>query len=103
MEMYALFQIAVIILTIVAMWRVFRKANQPGWASLIPIYNFYVLLKIGGKPGWWLILMFIPIVNIFIVIATMIGVANRFGKGMGFGLGLTFLAPVFFPLLAFRD
>jgi len=103
MDMYVLFQIGVMILMVVAMWRVFNKADQPGWASLIPIYNFYVLLKIGGKPGWWLILMFIPIVNFFVVIATMIGVANRFGKGTGFGLGLTFLTPIFLPILAFRD
>ena len=64
MDMYVLFQIGVMVLMVVAMWRVFNKADQPGWASLIPIYNFYVLLKIGGKPGWWLILMFIPIVNL---------------------------------------
>jgi TonB family protein len=41
-------------------WNVFVKAGWPGWAALIPFYNAYVLLKIGGKSGWWLPLFFIP-------------------------------------------
>jgi hypothetical protein len=41
---------------IVAMWKVFTKAGQPGWGAIIPIYNVYLLCKIAGKPGWWVIL-----------------------------------------------
>ena len=48
------------------MWKVFVKAGKPGWTSIIPIYNAYVLLQIVGKPWWWLILMLIPIVNVVI-------------------------------------
>ena len=39
------------LLLIVAMWKVFTKAGQPGWASLIPIYNLYIWCKIVGRPG----------------------------------------------------
>jgi hypothetical protein len=41
---------------IVAMWKVFTKAGQPGWGAIIPIYNVYLLCKIAGKPGWWVML-----------------------------------------------
>jgi len=86
---------------IVAMWKVFTKAGQPGWAILVPIYNAYVMLKIAGKPGWWLILLLIPIVNIVIGIMALAGLASNFGKGGGFVVGLLFLPFVFYPILAF--
>ena len=54
------------LLMIVAMWKVFTKAGQPGWASIIPIYNLYIWCKIVGRPWWWILLMLIPFVN-FIV------------------------------------
>jgi hypothetical protein len=94
-------QLAVAIFMIVAMWKVFVKAGQPGWAILVPIYNAYVMLKIAGKPGWWLILMLIPIVNIVIAIMTLAGLAGNFGKGGGFVVGLIFLPVIFYPILAF--
>jgi hypothetical protein len=48
--------VLIALLLIVAMWKVFTKAGQPGWASIIPIYNLYVWCKIVGRPGWWIIL-----------------------------------------------
>lgn len=51
-------------LMIAGMWKVFTKADQPGWASLIPIFNFYILIKIADRPGWWIILTFIPVVSL---------------------------------------
>jgi hypothetical protein len=95
--------LAVIILMIVSMWKVFTKAGQPGWASIIPIYNMIIMLQIANKPLWWIILFFIPIVNIVIAIITNIAIAEKFGKGAGFGIGLSFLGFIFFPILAFGD
>ena len=92
-----------IVLIIYSGWKVFEKAGQPGWAILIPFYNFYILLKIANKPGWWLVLMFIPLVNFVVLILMSIAVAQNFGKGVGFGLGLAFLGFIFFPILAFSD
>ena len=43
--------LAIVVFIIAAMWRVFEKAGQPGWAAIIPIYNLYIMLKIGRKPG----------------------------------------------------
>lgn len=94
-------EIAFIILMIVAMWKIFTKAGQPGWGSIIPIVNFYFLCKIAGRPGWWLILMLIPFVNFIIIIILSIDIAKAFGKGAGFGIGLLLLPFIFYPVLAF--
>ncbi|MHA1941311.1 MAG: DUF5684 domain-containing protein [Candidatus Hodarchaeales archaeon] len=93
--------LAIMIAMIVAMWKVFTKAGQPGWAILIPIYNLYVLLKIAGKPGWWLILLLIPIVGLIVGIIALAGLASNFGKGTGFVVGLIILPFVFYPILGF--
>jgi hypothetical protein len=89
------------VLMIVALWKIFTKAGQPGWACLIPIYNIYILCKIVGRPGWWVILMLIPFVNFIIAIILFIDLAKSFGNGVGFGLGLAFLGIIFFPILGF--
>lgn len=101
--MIVFIQLALGILMLVSMWRIFTKAGQPGWASIVPIYNAYVLLKIAGKPGWWLLLMFIPLVNIVIIILALVGLANNFGKGGGYVAGMIFLPFIFYPMLAFGD
>src|SRR5947199_1586724 len=89
------------LLLIVAMWKVFTKAGQPGWASIIPIYNLYIWCKIVGRPAWWIILMLIPFVNIIVGIVLCIDMAKSFGKGVGFGIGLAFLGIIFLPILGF--
>ena len=88
---------------IVGMWKVFEKAGEPGWAAIIPIYNTIVLLKIAGRPLWWLILLFIPFVNFVILILVGLDVARKFGKSAGFGIGLALLGFIFYPLLGFSD
>ncbi len=82
-------------------WKVFTKAGYPGWASLVPIYNAYVLCKVGGKPGWWVLLMLIPFLNLIFFILLCIGIAENFGKGGGFAAGLILLGIFFFPILGF--
>jgi hypothetical protein len=89
------------LLLIVAMWKVFTKAGQPGWASIIPIYNLYIWCKIVGRPGWWILLMLIPFVNIIVGIILCIDMAKSFGKGAGFGIGLALLGVIFIPILGF--
>ena len=95
--------LAVAILMIVATWKVFVKAGRPGWAVLIPIYNTYVFLKIAGKPGWWLIWFFIPLLNLVFGIIATVAFAQSFGKGAGFTVGLIFLPIIFIPILAFGE
>jgi hypothetical protein len=96
-----LIQLAVLILVVASVWKIFAKAGQPGWAAIVPIYNLYVLLKVAGKPGWWLILFFIPIVNLVMAIITYVALAQSFGKGAGFAVGIFFLPIIFLPILGF--
>jgi uncharacterized membrane protein YhaH (DUF805 family) len=93
--------LAILVFLIAAMWKVFTKAGKAGWLVLIPIVNIYQLLKIAGRPGWWLILFIIPLVNLIISILVSMDIAKSFGKGAGFGLGLAFLGPIFYPILGF--
>jgi uncharacterized membrane protein YhaH (DUF805 family) len=95
--------LALVIFMIAAVWKVFVKAGEPGWACLIPIYNIIVLLKVSGKPVWWIILFIIPFVNFIISLLVSLGLAKNFGKGGGFGIGLWLLGPIFFPILGFGD
>lgn len=95
--------LAAVVFLIVSMWKVFTKAGEPGWASIIPIYNTIVFLKISGKPIWWIILLLIPIVNLIIALLACLGLAKNFGKGGGFGVGLLLLGFIFMPILAFGD
>jgi hypothetical protein len=92
---------AFIIVAIAAIWRIFTKAGRPGWAAIIPIYNFIVLLDIVGKPWWWLLLFFIPFVNLIILIVVYMDLAKAFGQSTLFGIGLIVLSPIFMLILAF--
>jgi len=100
---FTIIWLAVVVLMIASMWKIFTKAGQPGWASLIPIYNIYVWCKIVGRPGWWVILFFIPFVNFVIAIILAIDLDNSFGKGVGFGIGIILLGIIFLPILAFSE
>src|SRR5476649_698342 len=95
--------LALTVFEIVSLWKVYQKAGQPGWASIVPIYNAYILLKIAGRPGWWLLLYFIPLVNLVIACLVAIDLAKAFGLGVGFGLGLIFLPFIFYPVLGLGD
>jgi len=95
--------LAIVVLVIAGIWKVFTKAGQPGWGSLIPIYNLYLFTQIAGRPGWWVLLMLIPLVNFVIGILLCIDIAKKFGKGTGFGIGLLLLGFIFYPILGFGD
>lgn len=99
--LFPLVMLAILILVMAGFWKTFTKAGKPGWATLVPIYNLVVMLQIAGRPVWWLLLMFIPIVNFFVTLVVSIDIAKNFGKSMGFGLGLAFLGPIFYPVLGF--
>ena len=89
------------ILGIVAMWMIFKKAHEEGWAAIVPFYNAYVLFKITWGNGWFFLLMLIPLANLVIAIITMVKLAQVFGKGGGFACGLIFLNIIFMCILAF--
>lgn len=94
-------ELAILVFMIASIWKIYTKAGQPGWASIVPIYNLYVLTQVVGRPAWWVVLFFIPFVNFIAAIILYIDLAKSFGKGAGFGLGLVFLGFIFMPILGF--
>lgn len=93
--------IVVALVMIAGMWKMFSKAGEPGWASIIPFYNAYVLFKITWGSGIKFLLLLIPIANIVVVIMTQIKLAKAFGKSTGFAVGLILLPPIFYVILGF--
>lgn len=89
------------VIAVIPLWVIFTKAGEAGWQAIIPIWNTLVLLKIAGKPMWWILLFLIPIVNIVFVILMLHGLSVSFGHGAGFTVGLIFLSLIFYYILAF--
>src|SRR5207249_3799542 len=80
--------IGLLVLYIAGQWATFSKAGEPGWAAIVPIYNYVIMCRVGGKPEWWCILMLIPLVQIIIIIIVYAGISENFGKGGGFVVGM---------------
>lgn len=82
----------------IGQWKMLKKLGKPGWSILIPIYNGWVYLECGGLPGW---LVLIPVANTIGIIVAAVKIPQRFGKGIGFGLGNLFFPYIFTPILGF--
>ncbi len=91
------------VVAIAALWKIFEKADEEGWKSIIPFYNVYILFKIVYGSGIRMFLLFIPFVNIYIGIKLYWDLGEVFGKEAGFKLGLIFLSFIFLPILGFGD
>lgn len=89
--------LVVSVVILIAGWKVFTKAKKPGWAIFIPLYNIYTLLKIVGRPGWWLIWYFIPFANIVVHIIVSLDFAKSFKRSGAFGIFFLF----FFPIIGY--
>ena len=93
--------LAFVVLMIAALWKVFVKAGEPGWAAIVPIYNYVVLDRIAGRPTWWILLWLLIAPIPYIIVS--FDIAKRFGKGAGFAIGLILLPFIFYPVLAWGD
>ncbi len=105
---YGLVLLAVYVLLIIAQWKIFTKAGEKGWKSLIPIYNLVVFYKIIGLSPWLLLIYLatiIPVVGYIAILVLSIVAAVKlgqaFGKSSGFIVGLVLLGPIFQMILAF--
>jgi hypothetical protein len=98
------------IVCLASLWKIFEKAGYAGWRAIIPIYNVMILLRIVGRPAWWLALYIvglIPLLGWAVALAVSIIVDNdlskSFGKDAGFTVLMIFLPFVALPMLAFGD
>lgn len=104
----AIISLIMFVVTIIANWKIFTKAGEKGWKSIIPIYNVVVLYKIIGLSPWLLLIYFaafIPVIGFIAILVLVIVSTNylskSFGKGTGFTVGLIFLPQIFQLILAF--
>lgn len=99
-----LIALILIVISIIAMWKIFEKAGREGWKAIIPFYNMYVLTEICGLNGWLFLLCFIPgIGGLIWAIIVAINLAPAFGKETAFAVGLILLPFIFELILAFGD
>ena len=94
------------VILVAGMWKMFEKAGIAGWKAIIPIYNIYLeTVYIAKKEWWYVILYFIPVVNIFSLIKIHMEVAKNFriSSPLAFSLGMTFLAFILYAILGFGD
>jgi hypothetical protein len=103
MEKTTIIPVLVTLLIIVSLWITIGKAGRPGVSQIVPIWNIIEIIRISGKPLWWIFLFLIPVVNIVIAIMIYNAISQAFGKGPGFTVGMIFLPFVFWPILAFSD
>lgn len=100
---FSLFYLAIFVLLIASMWKIFEKAGKPGWAAIIPIYNVIILVEIIGKPSIWVLWNLIPCVNFIFGIWSINLLCKSFGKSEGYTVGLIIFPFIFFPMLGFGD
>lgn len=94
---YMFITLVVYVLLIVARWKIFTKADEAGWKSIIPFYAEYTLFRIAGRNGWGFLLLLVPLVNIVVAIVVMIDLAKHFGKSTAFGV----IALVIFSVIGY--
>ena len=100
---YIIFCLALVVVSLVGMWKVFEKAGKPGWAAIVPFYNLYCLFEMSFGNGWLFLLTFVPCANFVVAIMCYFKLAKAFGKGIGFGFGLLFFNFIFMMILGFGD
>lgn len=93
-----LISLAVGIVSLIAMIKLFKKFGKPGWAPIVPIYNMWVLLEMGGLPGW---LCLIPIANYFCILVAYFQIAKKLGKSTGFAVCTIFFLPICMLIMGF--
>jgi hypothetical protein len=93
--------LAVALLLLASIAQVFSRAGKPGWAAFVPIYNIVLLCELAGQPRWLTVAYFVPVLNIIAALLVNTKLSRRFGKGPLFGVGLTALPMIFWPVLGF--
>ncbi len=108
LAVYSIIILAIAVVELIGMWKMFTKAGEAGWKCLIPIYNLVILFKIAGISPWLILcylLFFIPVVGWLVMLGIQIYLAinlsKSFGMGNGFAAGLFFLQPIFICILGF--
>ena len=74
-----IFFLVVQVIHFLGTWKLYVKAGRKAWEAAVPVYNGIVLMHIINRPKWWVILLFIPIVNLLMFPAIWIETIRTFG------------------------
>jgi len=96
-----IFYLVLIVLLIVAMWKMFEKAGEPGWKSIVPFLNAFTLFQMSWGNGWLFLLGFVPVANAVVYIIMQWKLCKAFGKGVGFFVLMLFLPFIAWLILGF--
>jgi signal peptidase I len=80
---WLLFFLVIQVVHFLGTWRLYKKAGRGAWEAAIPVYNAVVLMKIINRPWWWVILLFIPIVNLIMIPVVWVETIRSFGRNSG--------------------
>ena len=75
-----IFFLLVQVVHFIGTWKLYVSAGRKSWEAAIPVYNAIVLLKIIGRPSWWTILLFLPIINLIVFPVIWVETLRSFGK-----------------------
>ncbi|KQW97807.1 signal peptidase I [Flavobacterium sp. Root420] len=78
--LWFVFFLAVQIIHFLGTWKLYQTAGRKSWEAAIPVYNSIILMKIIGRPTWWTILLFIPIINLIMFPVVWVETLRTFGK-----------------------
>lgn len=92
-----------IVLVIIPLCIIFKKAGRQWWEAIIPFYNIYVLTVITGQPWWIVFGIFFPVLQWLVSIFLYYHMCKRFGYGVPFTVGVILLPFIFLPIIAFGD
>ncbi len=95
--------LALLVVYLVAWWKLFTKMGQPGWVGIVPILNVYGIYKLAGREWWWILLLFVPCINLVALWFLASDTSKLFGKELGWTLLLFFLPGIGHLILAFGD
>ena len=106
--------LAVSIVTLIAQWKLFKKAGKDGWEAIVPFYCNYVLVEIAGLKWYWFLFFFAPFVcnligigiigwlaYLFTMFNIFYNISKRCGKGVGFAICATLFTPICMMILGF--
>ncbi len=88
----------------IAYYKFFEKAGKKGWIGFVPVYNYYIHTEIIGRPKWWVVLLFVPVINFFVALTMHLDLMKSFGKYTYLDqvLGVV-IAPLYMTYIAWSD
>ena len=74
-----LFFLIIQVIHFIGTWKLYVAAGRKPWEAAVPVYNGVVLMKIINRPWWWVLLLFVPIVNLIMFPVTWVETIRSFG------------------------